>query len=119
MDDEKHVRGDDELREGAIVIPIGARRTATLRLIKKPWSVRGCLHDTIIVDEAEQSTTCEKCHKRFEPFEALVHITEDIGRYMESEKSLARECERLERARDSLQREIKNLKAQKRRETKP
>lgn len=99
--------------EEAEVIDINELRKVPLLEVKR--RPRTCLPHQFTIDGEERTVTCGKCKSAFDPIVALVEIARDWEHYRINWRNLRDEISRLEREREELQREVKNLRAQRRR----
>lgn len=103
---------DDTNAEVINIVPLLKRDTqASLRVTKRP---RVCIH-RYLIDEDTRQVTCSVCGKLQDPIDALATLAGNWERYDANRLVLRSECEELMKARDTLVREVKNLRAQKRR----
>ena len=80
----------------------------------QPW----CMHQ-IRLDVSARLVTCGKCEELLDPFDALLHLTQNWKHYERNSKELAKALSEERAKLENLHREVRNLKAQKKRLTKP
>jgi hypothetical protein len=107
---------DDDLGSGAIIIELPTARDRPLMSYEQERPERDrCFVHAFVFNVDQRTVRCRNCKAQFEPFDALVEITREWAKYGRQLQAYAHEIKRLEDKQSNLMREVKNLKAQRRR----
>jgi hypothetical protein len=74
-----------------------------------------CLHKYVEVDIDEHELRCTQCDARIDPFEFVLSLAHEERNQIWTLKELKKQVEIFKKEKDQLQKDVANLKAQKRR----
>ena len=83
------------------------------KLIDRPGVF--CAQHALVLDEDSRLVECSACKKVFDGFEALLVLTNSWKRYAINHRHVRQEIKELSVERERLQKQVKNLRAQRRR----
>jgi hypothetical protein len=99
----------------ADIIKLDPNKSNQLSRTFKKTEKRYCPHDVVMVDQEERMVRCEQCNSVIEPFDYVVSLANNEGKHWWNLKELERQIKLLTETKGRLEKDVINLKSQKRR----
>jgi hypothetical protein len=97
------------------IIQLNAKATDEIRESLKIKQAHHCSHKYVEVDIDERELRCQTCKSVVEPFDFILSMAYEERNQQWTQKELKRQIESLKDEKQRLEKDVNNLKAQKRR----
>lgn len=108
--DEKEFTGAEIIDFASILKGVSVEPQMQIKRSKS-----GCIACRFEFDQHERSIECPVCHRKWEAFDALMHLATHWRTFVQNRTHLRHEVTKLSEERDRLHKEVANLRAAKRR----